>query len=327
MAETGGISSGGATAAVSSPPLETSAKTSPNEVPPSGQPKAQASQDALAKIRSDASPKPKAEAKAADDDPEIETPWGEKLTKSEVARLRAVEKNRRQFDAAAHKKFEETNKRAKDLADREAKIEAAFARMKEDPWALHQAAGLNPDELAEQRLAKALEQERLTPEQIELREAKAELARLKTQNEETQKNTKAQRQQQMSEHFVKQYDLEVADALTSLKLPKTVEAAHSVIEEMIRYREAGHEIDATMAAQIARDRLHDRTRKIIGEISDPEEFAEFIGPEGMALAQKAWLKKADAAPQPQRQPRTHTQPKPKQPLTLEQVRAQLGIPS
>lgn len=292
-------------------------------MPPSGQPKA--SQDALAKVKADTAPKPEVKAQPKDDDPEIETPWGEKLRKSEVARLRDLEKNRKKFDAAAHKKFEETNARARQLAEREARIEAALARMKEDPWAIHQEAGLNPDELAEQRLARAVEQERLTPEQIELREAKAELARIKAQQEENEAKTKAERQQQLSEHFVRQYDQEVAQALVSQKLPKTVEAAHSVIEEMIRYREAGHEIDATMAAQFARDRLHDRTRKIVAEISDPEEFAEFIGPEGMALAQKAWLARAEQKPQAPPKPRVQQLQKPKVPKTFEQVRAELGI--
>lgn len=292
-------------------------------MPPSGQPKA--SQDALAKVKADTAPKPEVKAQPQDDDPEIETPWGEKLRKSEVARLRDLEKNRKKFDAAAHKKFEETNARARQLAEREARIEAALARMKEDPWAIHQEAGLNPDELAEQRLARAVEQERLTPEQIELREAKAELARIKAQQEENEAKTKAERQQQLSEHFVRQYDQEVAQALVSQKLPKTVEAAHSVIEEMIRYREAGHEIDATMAAQFARDRLHDRTRKIVAEISDPEEFAEFIGPEGMALAQKAWLARAEQKPQAPPKPRVQQPQKPKVPKTFEQVRAELGI--
>lgn len=326
MAETGVISSGGATANVTPPPAA-NAKTSTGEVAPSGQPKPQVSQDALGKIKADASPKK--EVSPADEDPEIETPWGEKLRKSEVARLREVEKNRKKFDAAAHKKFEDTNKRAADLAEREARIEAAFARMKEDPWALHEAAGLNADELAEQRLARIVAQERMTPEQIELRDAKAELERLKKTHADAEEQTKQQRQQQLSEQFVKQYDHEVADALTHLKLPKTVEAAHSVVEEMIRYREAGHEIDAKMAAQIAKDRLYDRNRKFIAEMSDPDEFAEFLGPEGMALAQKAWLKRADEAPRPASPPRQrNTQPqKPKQPLTLEQVRANLGIPS
>ncbi len=325
MAETGGISSGGVTQNATSPPV-TSAKTSTGEVPPSGQPKPQASQDALSKIKTDASPKPKAEAAPVDDDPEIETPWGEKLRKSEVARLRDLEKNRKKFDAAAHKKFEETNARAKALAEREARIQAALERMKEDPWAIHQEAGLNPDELAEQRLARALEQERLTPEQIELRETKAENARLKKAQEDAEAQTKAQRQKELSDHFVKQYDQEVASALVNLKLPKSAEAAHEVITEMIRYREAGHEIDAAMAAQFARDRIHDRTRKIVAEISDPEEFAEFIGPEGMALAQKAWLARVDQAPKAPPKPRNNPQPpKPKVPPTFDQVRAKLGI--
>jgi len=330
VAETGGISSGGATASATLSPAANTAKTSTGEVPPSGQPKPQVSQDALSKIKGDATPKPAAEAKpAVDDDPEIETPWGEKLRKSEVARLREVEKNRKKFDAAAHKKFEDTNKRAAELAEREAKIQSAFERMKENPWALHEEAGLNPDDLAEQRLAKALERERLTPEQVELRELKAELERTKKAQADQTEKQKQQRQVAMQEHFVKQYDTEVANALTTLKLPKTVEAAHSVIEEMIRYREAGHDIDTTMAAQIARDRLHDRTRKIVAEITDPDEFAEFIGPEGMALAQQAWLKRADSAPKPAQPPRQRnpqTQ-KPKQPKTLEQVRKELGIPN
>lgn len=322
MAETSGITSGGAAAGVALSPDSTNATNSNDVVSSSESPKS--SQSELAKIK--LGTKPKAAEPAADEDPEIDTPWGEKLRKSEVARLRSVEANRKKFDAAAHKKFEDTNAKARQLADREAKIEAAIARMKEDPWALHREAGLNPDELAEQHLARALERERLTPEQIELREIKAENERLKGEKTKTAEQQKQARQKAMSENFVKQYDTEVANALTSLKLPKTVEAAHSVIEEMIRYREAGHDIDATQAAHIARDRLHDRTRKIISNISDPDEFADFIGPEGMALAQKAWLKKADSTPQTQ--PQRQSQPrviKPKEPPTFEQVRAKLGM--
>lgn len=324
MAETGGISSGSVAAGATISPDSTTAPKSNGEVSPS-EPSKNSSQDALAAIKTGTQPA-KAKPAVADDDAEIDTPWGEKLKRSEVARLRAVETNRKKFDAAAHKKFEDTNLRAKALADREARIEAALAKMAEDPWALHREAGMNPDEIAEAHLAKALERERLTPEQIELRELKAERDQLKAEREQSAEQQKQARQKAMSEHYVKQYDLEVANALTSLKLPKTVEAAHSVIEEMIRYREAGHDIDATQAAHIARDRLHDRTRKIISNISDPDEFAEFIGPEGMALAQKAWLKKADAVPQAQ--PQRQSQPrviKPKEPPTFEQVRAKLGM--
>lgn len=307
-------------------------------MPPSGQPKSQASQDALAKVKADAAPKPKVETKPEDDDPEIETPWGEKLRKSEIARLREVEKNRKKFDAAAHKRFEEANKTAAEVKAERERLQAAFEQLKQNPWALHEQAGLNPDELAEQRLARAIEQERLTPEQIELREAKAELARVKAQNEANEAKTKADRTAQLSERFFQQFDTEVAQALVDLKLahPKApgspveraeLEAAAATVEEMIRFREAGHEIDAKMAAQFAKDKLYSRTRKFIREVTDPVEFEELIGPEGMALAQKAWLARADQAPKAPPKPRAPQQPKPKTPPTFDQVRAQLGIRS
>jgi hypothetical protein len=163
-----------------------------------------------------------------------------------------------QRGAAARKRFEEANKRAEE-------VEARLKAIKDNPWALVEQAGLNPDELAQQRILALMEREKQQAERATLPEpvrralqeaeqTKAELARMKAAQEQANKgklDTEAQG------HF-QRLNTALPAAMEKAGLPKTPEAARMVVEMMQTQIRAKMAADPAEAARMVADHLYER---------------------------------------------------------------------
>lgn len=273
-----------------------------------------------------------AKEQVADDDPEFDFE-GEKYKKSQLAELA---KKRREYDRAAALRMQEAAEIRKTAQAREAEITRALEQFKKNPWVLFEQAGINPDEVAEQRLAAQLKRQQMSPEAIELEQAKAELQRL--QQEQTkfaEEQKKAQHEQQVK-HWLGFFDKAIGSALETAGIPRTASTAQRVRQAYEDLVDAGHKIDdatGQMAVDLARDNMLTETQQLLGEVakSSPKMLLELLGGldgELVKTVQRMAVERHNSSAQPKPKPKQESAPsKPKSnaPPTLEEVRRKLGI--
>jgi hypothetical protein len=269
---------------------------------------------------------------AVDDDPEIDFD-GEKYKKSQLADLA---KKRREYDRAASLRMQEAAKIQKAATAREAELTRALEQFKANPWALFEQAGINPDEVAEQRLAAQLKRQQMTPEAIELETARAELQRLqKEQAEFAEQQKKAQHEQQVK-HWLGFFDKAIGTALETAGIPRTASTAQRVRQAYEDLVDAGHKIDdatGAMAVDLARDEMMTGTQQLLSEVvkTSPKMLLELLGGldgEVVKTIQRMAVERHNGAAQPKpkpKQPNTPQVEKPREIPTLEDVRKRLGV--
>lgn len=276
-------------------------------------------------------PQQPAEA-AADDDQEFEFD-GEKYKKSQLADLA---KKRREYDRAASQRMEEAAKLRKEVAAERAEMQAALQQFKQDPWALFQHAGLNPDEAAELRLTSQLKRQQMSPEALELERANAELQQLRQQQQQAQEAAKQQAHEQRVQHWLQYFDKAIGSALESGSIPRTAHTGQRVRQAMEDLVDAGHQLDDTTAAlavDIARDRMLTETQQLLGGLASqsPKMLVELLGgldSEIVKAVQRLAVERHEASARPKpvkTQQVAAPKPKTQGPPTFEDVRKQLGI--
>lgn len=278
-------------------------------------------------------PKPKADAKPVEsDDDELEV-FGEKMKRKDWKELQDLKKRRQEFDRAAHTKMQDAAAKRKENEAKEAEFVRLANALKEDPWALHRGQGMSDEQLnqlAEQRLVAQMKRAQMTPEQIEHEALKAELATLKGEKEKNDKSVKEQRQAELKQKYVQQYDQQIADGMAKANLARTRETARKVAGVMAKYAAIGESIDPYVAAQIVKG---DNQTEITHELTElatanpraaiamiPDSVKALIRQDGIAEAKEFQPQK------PKKQVEfTNTPAKREAPLTFEEARKKLGI--
>lgn len=262
-----------------------------------------------------------------DDDPEFDL-GGEKLKLSEYKKLRDLEKRRAELDRGAHERFQKAADERKSIEADKARMRAAVDKLKSDPWALFQEAGIDPDEIAEMRIAQQLKRAQMSPEQIEAEQVRAELDQLRAEKAEREESDKNTQQQQLKQHFVQKFDTDIGSALEQSGLPRTHRVVNRITDILIAYHEAKQPIDANMAARIVLDEVRGDVQGTIADLmkSNPQAVIDMLGPDAIKAITSARVATVQQGQRPQQNQRSEPKPQPpKTPETFEQVRARLGL--
>lgn len=293
-----------------------------------------AKQTATGKTPQKAAPKNQSQTESVetpDDDPEFDFD-GEKYKKSQLAELA---KKRREYDRAAAQRFEEAAKIRKAAEAREAQLTSALEQFKTNPWALFEQAGIDPNEVAEQRLAAQLKRQQMSPEAIELEKAQSELARLQKEAADFKETQQKQAHEQRVKHWLGYFDKAIGTALETGGIPRTARTAQRVRQSFEDLVDAGHKIDdatGSLAVDLARDSMVTETQQLLGEVAktSPKMLVELMGgldSEIVKAIQRMAVERHESSAQPKpkahKQP-TQLQPKPKEIPTLEDIRKRLG---
>lgn len=241
---------------------------------------------------------------AQSDDPEFDL-GGEKLKRSEYKRLRELEAKRKEYDRAASLRFEEASKKEKAAAAREAQAQALVGELSKDTKAKLRAAGIDPVKFAEETLAEALAEDSLTPEQIELRDLKAEKAK---RAEEAEAENKRQLASQEDAHVASITDSIANDFLSALKPRNLPERDLQEIVGRMAYRveallDSGVPIDLEAIAEEVTDRFYAAPEDRLSSLTDDQLLERH--PALVERVRKALLAKSQQSPkQPSKTPAT-----------------------
>lgn len=213
-------------------------------------------------------------------------------------------------------------KRMQEAAKQKQQAEKFFRMLKEDPISVLSDPSIGVDfrNLAEQFLAKQLEEEMLTPEQKRLQQAEQII---REREEEVRRQREEVEQQQITrlqEAYSQEYDKKITEALSSSGLPKTPKTVRRMAELMSKNLENGLELEPKDLVQLVREDYLSEIKELFGQ-TDGDGLLSLLGDD---IANK--IRKSDLArlrttkPQPKVVQPSQSADVPKKPMSRDEWR-------
>lgn len=187
-----------------------------------------------------------------------------------------------------------------------------FEAFKADPYGVMEKLGLNPDDLAEQRLIKKIEREKMTPEAREAAELKAKLAKYEADQKKTEAERQAETHQREVEGHAQRLNTKILAALDSGGLPKTPEAVAMMAVKMAAYfEETGEHAEPEDVLPEVVETLQRQQASLLMKF-DPEQIMKVLGKDGEEFLAKlrAWDLARVAPPREPKRDRPASTPRP-----------------
>ena len=127
---------------------------------------------------------------------------------------------------AAQKRFQEVSQEKK-------RIEEAVKNFQKDPAAALEALGVNAHQFAEQFMINKLEEQNMTPEQLEAKNMKQKLAQYEAQEKQRKEQAEVAERKQLQAAKLKEYTEKITQALETSGLPKSDATQRRMAEYML----------------------------------------------------------------------------------------------
>lgn len=172
-----------------------------------------------------------------------------------------------------------------------------FLTMMRDPDKLEEILeklGHKPRELFEQRLVKQLEDEMLSPQEKELREARKKLKAIDDMEKAQQKAIEDSRAEEMKQKFVKDYEEQFKDALSKTEVPATKHTVARMAKYISQSAKIGFKMTPIEAAQLVKEDIKQEQLSLIAN-ADGELLLKLLGDETASKILQARGKKVAKA--------------------------------
>ncbi len=164
-----------------------------------------------------------------------------------------------------------------------------FINMMRDPQLFYEAAqrlGHNPRDLAEKYLTAQLEDELADPRDLELRQTKAQLKQFQDWQAQQKQQEEQQKFDILKAQHAEDYTKQFIAALDGSGLPPSKLVVAEMARYVQEYAEIGKKITAAQAAQMVKEDVLERHRKLIEE-TDGEMLIKLRG-EGVSNKIRKW---------------------------------------
>lgn len=160
-------------------------------------------------------------------------------------------------------------------------------RLKKDPWAVLKDLDMDPDQLAEERLAQRIEELKKSPEQIEKERIENELKAARARLKEIEDQRKAEIFERMQEQEASKLEEEIDKALSSYKtLPKSRKTVTRIADAMLWAMNNGFDdVQVSDVLPSVEDELKRELNEFLSEV--PEDlFEAYVGQKNLERARK-----------------------------------------
>jgi hypothetical protein len=154
-----------------------------------------------------------------------------------------------------------------------------FISMMKDPAQFYETAkklGHDPRKLAEEYLARQLEDEMMDPRDKELRDAKARLKQIEDMELQQKQALEKQRHEALKMKFAKDYEEQFTTALKESQLPPTKAMVAEMAKYISRSAKIGFQMTAKEAAQLVKEDLQLSIQRLTGE-ADADTLIRLLG--------------------------------------------------
>lgn len=174
--------------------------------------------------------------------------------------------------------------RMQKAAETQNQFEKRMEGYKKDPWALFNELGLDPDQVAEERLLKKLELQMMTPEQKKLYEREQlltnrerQIAALEEEKKKYAEDLAKQEQEQLTYKAIQEIDQEIGDVLKASGLTPTPRVISRIAEIMLSHLDSsdGERLSADKAYGLARNEMMTEMAEYLGALP-PDQLAQVI---------------------------------------------------
>jgi len=131
-------------------------------------------------------------------------------------------------------------------------------------------------EITEAFLVKQLEEEALSPEQLQARNEKAELEVLRKEKAELEEQSKRKELEAQTSHAADVYEKQFISALDEINLPKNPTTVKRMAIHMQDALNNGYELSASQAARMVQEDLQTDLTSLYGAL-EPERLASLLG--------------------------------------------------
>lgn len=199
----------------------------------------------------------------------------------------------------AYSKVSAADKRFQEGAKARAQAEEFVRLLQTNPLKVltHPSLGLNFRELAENYLVEQLQEAQLTPEQKELRDAKAQLQAIKEAEEMSKKEAEEQQRAQLEEHYSNEYTNQIVQALETATLPKTPATVKRMAYYMSQALQKGLDLKASDVVELVKQDYIQEQKELFGGL-DGDMLLKLLGEDTASKIRKsdlARLKKSQPA--------------------------------
>lgn len=190
-----------------------------------------------------------------------------------------------QKGAAATETWQEAAKMKRDA-------EAFLHELKTNPLKVLRDPNLGVDlrKIAEQAIWEEMQEESLSPEQIEQRKKDAELEEYRAEKEAKKKADEEQKMSELDQHYSADYDKRITAALHTAGLPRTTGTVRRITDYMLNDVRNGVERDmADYLEHVRQDYMADFAEFF--DATDGEKLSKFLGDKNLKKVRESDLKK------------------------------------
>ena len=178
-------------------------------------------------------------------------------------------------------------------AEYEKNFDLERKRLQEDPWAVLEELGIDPDELSESRIQQRIDQMKKTPEQIEQEKMEAELIELRAKIKKEKEEKEAENYKRLQAEQEKEISEQIEAAIDSTtQLSRSPYVVKRIADTMLYAMDKGyHDVTAQSVAPLVEKEIREEIRSMM-ENMPTELMEEFMGKSAMEKLRKSRLMKA-----------------------------------
>lgn len=164
--------------------------------------------------------------------------------------------------------------------------------------------GIDPDQIATQRIYERMQQEAMSPEQREIAQLRQQIAERERMAEQEKMTAEEQQIEQYRQGYAQWLEANLTEALKAENLPKSAYWTKQAAFKLKAANDAGIDMSPREAVQAAKDEMGDTLREIIGAM-DPAQILQILGEEtGLKIGQHLATRAKQGRPQVPNQPIT-----------------------
>lgn len=220
-----------------------------------------------------------------------EEEWDEAKVLEEAPRLLRSH----QMEKAAAKRFQEAAALRKEA-------EEVISLLKSDPESALARLGLDVDGLAEQRVLRKIEREKMSPEQRKALERDRELQEREAKIRAREEEQAAAAERQALEHYEQEFDKVWTPALEKSSLPKTPQVVYRMAELTQLNLTRGIQLEPDQVAEMVADELRGNALAAFKGMTGPQ-ILKNLPPEVRKAIREAELAEVKGAPRPAPKPK------------------------
>jgi hypothetical protein len=241
-------------------------------------------------------PEPRAEAEPEAQEPkETKTAQEEKKVEAALKKLK-IKGREMEVDDSKYHEYAQKGAAATETWQEAAKMkreaEAFIHELKTNPMKVLKDPNLGVDmrKIAEEFIWEQMQEESLSPEQIQQRERDKELEEYRSEKQRLKQQEEQQKMSELDEHYSADYDKRITTALQTAGLPRTVGTVRRITDYMLNDVRKGVERDMTDYLDLVREDYFNDFNEFFDQ-TDGDRLMKFLGDKNLKKIRESDLKK------------------------------------